>query len=302
MASETPIRLAHFSDIHVTARSSWRPRDFWSKRLSSWLNLRVLGRGRHFDRSDEVLAALLAEWRENLPDRLLFSGDATALGFEEEVARAAEMLRVGELPGFAVPGNHDYCTPADIHAGHFERHFSPWQQGERIGGAVYPFAQRIGHVQVVGVCSATANWMPMDARGGVGREQLDRLQALLARLEPGPRLLVTHYPIARAGGAPEHRFHLLRDLKDLVAVCARGGISLWLHGHRHDAYHHTAGRIAPFPVICSGSATQNGLWSYGSYLITGKRLTASQRIFDPGQGRFREHRTFDLELPVGASR
>jgi 3',5'-cyclic AMP phosphodiesterase CpdA len=293
-----PVRLVHFSDIHVTARSSWRPHDVLSKRLSSWVNLRFLGRGRDFARADEVLAALLAELLEERPDRLLFSGDATALGFEEEIARAAALLRVGELPGFAVPGNHDYCTLHAMRAGHFERHFRPWQQGERIDGAVYPFAQRIGHIWVIGVCSATANWMPMDARGGVGREQLDRLEALLGRLEGGPRILVTHYPIARAGGDPEKRFHLLRDLHDLIAVAARGGVGLWLHGHRHDAYHHAAGSIAPFPVICSGSATQNGLWSYGRYTITGTRLSASRRVFDPERGRFREHRTFELELPA----
>jgi 3',5'-cyclic AMP phosphodiesterase CpdA len=295
---DSTVRLAHFSDIHVTARSAWRPKDWVSKRLSSWVNLRFLGRGHDFRKTDEVLAALLADLEQRRPDRLLFSGDATALGFEEEIARAADLLRVKEWPGLAVPGNHDYCTAAAMRSGHFERHFAAWQVGERIGSDVYPFAQRVGHVWLVAVCSATANRLPIDARGGVGRAQLERLEALLDRLADGPRLLVTHYPIARADGTPEKRFHLLRDLDDLLAVTRRGGVSLWLHGHRHDAYHHRPGSLAPFPVICAGSATHAGLWSYGEYTLVGHHLHGCLRVFDPEQGRFQEGETFDLDLPM----
>jgi 3',5'-cyclic AMP phosphodiesterase CpdA len=291
------IRLVHFSDIHVTAPSAWRPRDLVSKRLAAWVNLRLLGRGFRFRKADEILQELRADLRRRRPDRLLFSGDATALGFEEEVARAASLLGVGELPGLAVPGNHDYCTQASMHSGHFERHFAPWQVGERIAPHTYPFAQRVGHVWLVGVCSATANRLPMDARGTVGAEQLQRLRALLGRLDGGPRLLVTHYPVAVAGGAPEHRLRILRDLGDLLHVAAAGGVGLWLHGHRHDPYHLDTGGHAPFPVICAGSATQTGHWSYGEYTIAGNRLHASRRVFDPEEGRFREAQAFDLELP-----
>src|SRR5205085_818761 len=113
----------------------------------------------------------------------------------------------------------------------------------------------------VGVNSATANRWAWDARGAVGQDQLDRLRLLLARLDGGPRILVTHYPIAQASGRRERRVRLLRDLDDLVGVATAGGIGLWLHGHRHDAYHHSAAETAPFPVICAGSATQTGQWS-----------------------------------------
>src|SRR5262249_58328354 len=103
------------------------------------------------------------------------------MGFPEEVARAAELLRVGRpdsMSGIAVPGNHDYCTPAAMRSGAFERHFAPWQAGERVAEAVYPFAQRVGPVWLVAVNSATANTWAWDARGAVGAEQLARLQAL----------------------------------------------------------------------------------------------------------------------------
>jgi 3',5'-cyclic AMP phosphodiesterase CpdA len=293
-----PVRLVHFSDIHVTVRRCvWRREDWLNKRMAAWVNLRLLGRGFRFRQAENVLAALLDELGQGRPDCLVFSGDATAMGFEEEVVRAAALLRVGDWPGLAVPGNHDYCTRSAMLSGAFERCFAPWQAGERVGTEVYPFARRIGPVWLVAVNSATANRWAWDARGSVGRGQLDRLEALLGRLEGGPRILVTHYPVALPGGQRERRVRDLRDLEDLLAIAAAGGVGLWLHGHRHNAYHHSAAELAPFPVICAGSATQTGLWSYGDYSIGDGRLIGRQRIFDPQQNQFREGRSFELELP-----
>src|SRR3954452_15232436 len=134
-----PTRLVEISDVHVTAPAyRWFPEDWFNKRLPAWLNLCWLGRGRRFAHAEAVLAALVAELRRRPPDRVVFSGDATALGFDEETARAAALLGAPgrePLPGIAVPGNHDYCTPRAA-AGPFERHFAAWQQGERVGGAV----------------------------------------------------------------------------------------------------------------------------------------------------------------------
>ncbi len=294
----TAVRLVHFSDIHVTARRCvWRGEDWLNKRLAAWVNLRLLGRGFRFRRTERVLGALLEELHRRPPDHVVFSGDATAMGFEEEMARAAVLLRVGEWPGLAVPGNHDYCTRTAMRSGHFEHYFAPWQVGERIGADVYPFAQRVGPVWLVAVNSATANRWAWDARGAVGQDQLDRLRLLLERLEGGPRILVTHYPVARASGRREPRIRILRDLDDLLTVAQQGGVGLWLHGHRHDAYLHRAQQLAPFPVICAGSATQTGLWSYGDYTIGDGHLSVRQRIYDPHQDCFREGRAFELELP-----
>jgi 3',5'-cyclic AMP phosphodiesterase CpdA len=293
------VRLAHVSDIHVQAPSTWRARDWLSKRLTSWVNLRLLGRGKSFAHAERVLQALREDVRQRGCDWLLFSGDATALGFEEEMARAAELLGVGQPdapPGLAVPGNHDYLTAPAAAGGHFENHFGPWLKGERVDGAVYPFAQRVGSAWVIAVNSSKANWWPTDASGQVGHDQLRRLEALLARLEGGPRILVTHYPICRAGGQREHPGHGLRDLEELIAVAGSGGIGLWLHGHRHDFYHHETPDGVSFPVVCAGSTTERGRWSYGEYTLTGRRLTAVQRVFDEHAGGFAAGRTFELEL------
>jgi 3',5'-cyclic AMP phosphodiesterase CpdA len=291
------LRLAHLSDIHVTAAGCrWRGRDWFNKRMSGWLNLRLLGRGPRFAHADAVLKALRDDLRQQRVDHVIFSGDATALGFAEEAARAAELLGVGDLPGLAVPGNHDYFTHADIRAGHFEKHFAPWQHGERVGGAAYPFAQRVGPLWLVGVNSAAPNFWPWDARGGVGAEQLARLDALLSRLGDGPRVLVTHYPVRLADGRRESRTHGLRDLDALVGAARRHGVGLWLHGHRHCPYEHPVSDETPFAHICAGSATQRGLWSYRIYAIDGPHLTATRREYDPAAGQFRDVSAFLTRL------
>jgi 3',5'-cyclic AMP phosphodiesterase CpdA len=300
------IRLAHFSDIHVSApRCGWRLADWFNKRLFSWMNLRLLGRGYRFRHNPRVLGALAEELGRGEFDRVIFSGDATAMGFDAELARATRMLgleRPDVLPGLAVPGNHDYCTRSAARSGDFERRFARWQEGERIGAAIYPFAQRVGDVWLIGVNSATANRWAWDARGGVGLEQLRRLEELLQRLEGGPRVLVTHYPVRVASGRREPRIRALRDLDALVDVAWRGGVGLWLHGHRHKAFHHLTPDFAPFPVICAGSATQTRRWSYSHYTLSGASLHAVQRVFDSRQGRFKEWDSFELKLPWPATR
>jgi 3',5'-cyclic AMP phosphodiesterase CpdA len=292
------IRLAHFSDIHVEARSRWRLRDWFNKRMASWLNLRLLGRGRRFRDAGRVLAALRVELRAGRLDHVIFSGDATALGFEEESARAAKLLGLDAdaLPGLAVPGNHDYCTYSAAAAGDFERHFAPWLTGERVDGATYPFAQRVGPVWLVAVNSAVPHWSPTDASGRVGADQLRRLETLLGQLQGGPRVLVTHYPVRLAGGGPERRHHALRDLDEVLAVARAGGVSLWLHGHRHDSYRHDATAEVPFPVICAGSVTDRRHRSYGAYTLDGNRLHALVRGYDENTDRFVDVETFEVTI------
>jgi 3',5'-cyclic AMP phosphodiesterase CpdA len=299
------IRLAHLSDIHITTpRLPWTLRDWFNKRHAAWMNFRWLGRGARFGRADEVLAKLMDEIAERRPDLTIFSGDATALGFESEIRRAAELLRVGDAsmpPGLAVPGNHDYCTAPAACSGHFERHFEPWLTGERIDGSAYPFVRRVGNVQIIAVNSCTGNFWPWDASGCVGHFQRQRLAKLLASLEPGPRILVTHYPVCYANGEKEMSVHGLRDLEEMVEVADAGGVSLWIHGHRHKAYYFQEPALAPFPVVCIGSATQTRFWSYGEYTIDGSRFHAQLRVFNGAEGRFVDGEAFNIEMKVNAA-
>ncbi len=291
------VRLAHVSDIHLTTpKLDWQRADWFNKRLSAWINFRWLGRRLRFRNADHVMK----RWREDVQahriDHIVFSGDASALGFASEIDKAADLLGVRCLPGLAVPGNHDYCTRPAAASGNFERAFALWQNGLRIDDAAYPFAQKVGHVWLIGVNSSTGNRWAWDAAGAVGAAQLERLARLLGRLDAGPRILVTHYPVCLASGKPERRTHGLRDLEELIRVATAGGVALWLHGHRHHPYRFQELPHAKFPIICSGSSTQTGLWSYGEYTIEGYTLHGLQRGYDAEAERFRDLEEFDLKL------
>jgi 3',5'-cyclic AMP phosphodiesterase CpdA len=299
-ADDGEVRLAHFSDIHLTTRRlGWSLHDLPTKRVTGWFHLRALGRGRQFRMAHDVARGLVREFRERKPDRIVFSGDATALGFDSETAHAARLLRVGENdlpPGLAVPGNHDYYTRASARSGAFERDFAPWLVGERVAEDVYPFAQRVGPLWLVAVSSCTANVEPWDASGEVGEAQRERLRELLDRLSTGPRILVTHYPVCLADGRPESRRHGLRDLEPMVRVASDGGVVLWLHGHRHHPYIVTRPPQAPFPVICAGSVSHLGIESYGEYVVGPRRLTGRWRVYDASTQSFRDGEAFEIEL------
>jgi 3',5'-cyclic AMP phosphodiesterase CpdA len=291
------VRLAHLSDIHITAPNlEWGRADWFNKRLAAWLNFRCLGRGLRFRHAKQVLTRLVAEIRERGIDHVIFSGDATALGFAAEYHKAAEILEVDALPGLAVPGNHDYCTVPAAASGCFERSFAPWLAGRRIDNETYPFAQRVGSAWLVGVNTATGNRLAWDAAGAAGPAQRQRLAQLLAQLEPGPRILVTHFPICLANGKRERRTHGLRDLDELVAVAAQGGVVLWLHGHRHSFYYFQSPPFAPFPVICAGSSTQTGLWSYPEYTLADNQLEVLRRVYNPAKKAFEDAERFTLQL------
>jgi 3',5'-cyclic AMP phosphodiesterase CpdA len=296
------VRLAHFSDIHVTARRlGWNRRDLFTKRVTGWMNLKLLGRGFRFRRAAAVAATLTRELHQRRPDHLLFSGDATALGFESELAEAAKALTVGDPalpPALAVPGNHDYYVRSAVRQGLFERYFAPWQLGRRLDERhVYPFAQQAGPVWLIGVCSSTCNFWTWDASGAVGPDQRERLRLLLRELPPGPRVLVTHYPVSLADGRPERRSHALRDYREVVRVAADGGVGLWVHGHRHHPYHRPVSPENPFPLVCAGSATQSNLWTYNEYAVTDRHVLVLRRRYSPLEGQFRDAETFELEMP-----
>lgn len=299
------IKLAHFSDVHLTTpRLGWGRRDYFSKKLTGWFNVKMLGRGRRFRFSTPVVDALVVDLKARGYDRLVFSGDATKMAFETEMKYAAECLGVADPampPGVCVPGNHDYYIRHDFLAGRFEKHFAPWLAGTRVDRDIYPFAVPVGHCWLVCVNSATPNFWAFDAGGRIGAEQLVRLRTLCDSLPAGPRILVTHYPLMKANRELEIPTRRLRDHRDAKAVAADCDISLWLHGHIHKGYVLDPGPDLPFPVICAGSATQEHRWSYNEYVIDEWSLTSTTRTYDPATGRFADGglRTVDLKRGAG---
>jgi hypothetical protein len=164
----------------------------------------------------------------------------------------------------------------------------------RIDNAPYPFAQKVGHIWLIGLNSSRGHWLPWDASGYVDRPQLERLLELAKRLDDGPRMLVTHYPVLRECGLRETGHHGLANLDEVLEAARGARISAWLHGHRHKAYCLTGAR--PFPLICSGSATDSSCWTYHQYEIDGKDLRLRRRLYRSANGHFETGDSLDLKL------
>jgi 3',5'-cyclic AMP phosphodiesterase CpdA len=295
MSDRGAVRLGHFSDLHLTTSPlRWRPSDWLTKRVTGWLNARLLPRFFRFRYAEDAVRALVADLGAADLNHAIFSGDASTLGFEAECRLAADILPVSTMPGLAVPGNHDYYTPAAEHSGGFERAFASWQRGLRIDDAAYPFAQQVGHIWLIGINSSRGNRLPWDATGCVDRPQLERLFELAKRLNDGPRLLVTHYPVLRESGQRETGHHGLANLDEVLKAARSIQISAWLHGHRHHAYCLTG--PLPFPAICAGSATDSGCWAYHHYEIEGRAFRIQRRVFRPARGCFEAGDSLELKL------
>lgn len=296
------IRLIHYSDVHLTAKPlGFRLRDVFSKKLLGYVNVRYLGRGARFRYAPEIVDALMADVRAGGFDHAIFSGDATKLAFDSEFAHAAGRLGVNDPtvpPTIAIPGNHDYYTAPVAKSGLFEKHFGPWLTGETVDGHRYPFARRVGHAWLIGVNSSYPRpFFTYGAGASVGKKQLERLKVLCGRLSPGPRIIVTHYPLRRPDGKLERRSHRLLDHWRVLPVAREVGVSLWLHGHIHTPFTLTASAEIPFPVICAGSATQTNRWSHNEYELDGNQLRVRRKVYDPDARGFRDAERYELLLP-----
>jgi 3',5'-cyclic AMP phosphodiesterase CpdA len=295
------LRLAHFSDVHLTSKKlGWRKRDFFSKKVTGWVNIRFLRRGARFKHAPDIVEVLMRNFRERNFDHLIFSGDSTHLAFKNEFAVAAQKLHVGDPtlpPVIGVPGNHDYYTMESHEKLLFEKPFAPWLAGERIGEHLYPFAKKVGGVWLIAVNSSTANRRLWDASGAIGPEQLFRLVQLCERLDSGPRIVVTHYPLRAKTGRVERRTHRLRDHVDALETAKQCKVSLWLHGHIHRGFVLPPTESIPFPVICAGSCTQTRRWMYNEYEIAEGQLKMLRRVFNQESEQFEDAERFELVLP-----
>ena len=295
------IRLIHFSDIHLTAKPlGWSPHDMYTKRLTGWVNVKLLGRGKSFKQAPKVIELFMKEVREQPVDGLIFSGDATGMGFESEFAVAAMAIGVGDddlPPAIAVPGNHDVYTRRSARKGYFEKYFGAWQKGIRIDEEhAYPFAQKLGHVWLIGVNSSTPNRWNWDASGNIDPLQLNRIEKLCKSLDDGPRIMVTHYPLRTATGNVEPAVHRLRDHRQALETARRCNIGLWLHGHIHRDFVLQPTAEIPFPIVCAGSTTQSNRMSYYHYTIEGHEVSAIRRVYEPTKERFVDRETYRLKM------
>src|SRR5262249_22577974 len=138
----------------------------------------------------------------------------------------------------------------------------------------FPYLRRRGPLALVALSTGLPT-APLMASGTLGKEQTERLAALLTELQQEGlvRVVLIHHP--PLGSRPHHK--RLTDAAALLSVLARHGAELVLHGHDHrQTLNWHAAVHGPIPVIgvpsCSaapGSAEDDPA-AYNLYRIDGE--------------------------------
>jgi len=222
--------IAHVSDFHLhPAPFPWQ----WPLRLKpalGWINA-VRKPGAH-DRAslDRTLDAI----RRAAPDHVVVTGDLYETGLVREIAAAGEVLAsLGDAAAVSwAPGNHDVYTtdvPARIAAGLAPWLAEPGRAAKDLREA-FPRTTMLAGVRIVALSSGTPTWT-FSAEGELGKAQLARLDAILARRPPASLdIVAVHHPPLPDGLNPLQR---LRDSHALLDILFAHGVPLLLHGHLH---------------------------------------------------------------------
>lgn len=233
-SAQEELTWVHFSDPHFTVPRFAHRRMLMNKRILGYLSWRKRRRNVH---RQEVLAAAVADAREQNPDQWLITGDLTHIGLPDEFAQARNWLReLGPAQNVSViPGNHEAYAPAAWET--TQQEWQAWMTSDgsermgRLDQAYFPYIRRRGPVAFIGVSSALPT-APFLATGAVGGEQLARLrEALISTAAEGLlRVVMIHHP--PQSGAVNKRKRLV-DAEAFREVIADAGAEVVLHGHAH---------------------------------------------------------------------
>jgi 3',5'-cyclic AMP phosphodiesterase CpdA len=260
------LHLAHLSDLHH--QLDWRKRSFWS---SGWrgapgrFELQVLGRLRRFLGVEQRIARLVEQVLMLAPDRVIVTGDLTALGDEHELRHARALLEPFIAAGIlvVVPGNHDRYTDARRDA--FEvvfRDLLTSDLPELADERGYPFVKLVGDRHaLVGLDSTRVQGWSHYVVGRLGAKQLRALARVLEHpaLDRRTVVLLAHHGPAGPSGAFDWNESGLIDADALLRTIRDRRVVL-LHGHSHHHYWHRARAGRPH-LIAGGSSTERaGFW------------------------------------------
>lgn len=262
-ADDVP-RIVHLSDVHVQV--DWRRRSLWH---SGWrgapgrFELQGMGRLKRFAEAESKVARLLEAAERRDAEKVILTGDLTALGDAEELRVMRTLLQplidAGRL--WLIPGNHDRYTDSSS-ARRFESVF-----GDLLGSDLpeyadvrgYPFVKLWGdRWAVVGLDSTRVHGWSQYVVGRLGRSQLDALARVLddPRLRGRSVLVLSHHGPHGPQGTFDWRESGLLDAQAFVEVLRERPVVL-LHGHSHLRYWHRAEGGMPHR-LGGGSSTEPG--------------------------------------------
>jgi len=299
-----PFALAHLSDPHLPIPpGALHPLgQLAGKRLLAYLAWR---RKR---RRAVPTEGLLADVAAAGADHVAVTGDLTNLALTAEFAAARDWLaRLGPPDRVtAVPGNHDATVAVPWSRGLGLWH--PWMSGDApepgpgSDADAFPFLRRRGPLALIGLSSALPT-LPGSAAGRLGPAQLARLPALLdaAGREGLFRAILLHHPPVPGQGGERKA---LTDRAALLALLARHGAELVLHGHHHVPMGEAVpGPSGPIPVIGTPQALATGRDRPGWHLHrigrdgAGWRIDTTLRLRGGTTGAFYDARHETRRLP-----
>ncbi|MGY4303025.1 3',5'-cyclic AMP phosphodiesterase CpdA [Bradyrhizobium sp. USDA 4369] len=220
--------LAHLSDPHLAPLPRPRLSELAGKRALGYLNWT---RNRYKYHRRDILDLLVSDLHTQMPDQIAVTGDLVNFALESEFPLAQAWLKTVGPPDkvTAIPGNHDaYVRSTRLR---FAESFSAYFGGDapQEGPATFPSLRRRGPLALISLSSAVPSG-PFMATGRLGSAQLAALEQLLQSIghEQLFRVLLVHHPLRSA-----NRMKRLTDAKDLIALLARHGVELILHGHDH---------------------------------------------------------------------
>lgn len=288
------MKLAHFSDIHLTQMPLRA--GFDAKRLAALGSYYLLGRAARFRGAAERIAVLLSDIDAMQVTHALCTGDVTQVSGVREFEAVAKLFgtRLSQPDRFTcIPGNHDrYVASA---SGGFERHFAALCEGGH-----FPFEKQLAPgVRLIAIDAARPTGL-FDASGLVGALQRNQLEAMLRRPSLATQFVIValHYGLRTASGLRDTRDHRLLDDQELLALLDDPSlpVDLILHGHLHRAF---IARSARRWILNAGSATDLGV-DCGYYLVDvdprSWEAQLSRRRWDAGTRRYVADEAFTSRL------
>jgi 3',5'-cyclic AMP phosphodiesterase CpdA len=254
------MRLVHLSDIHYLARLAVPGRRFMNKRITGWVNLRML---RSYQHDSGLIEGILAAIRDAGPDHLAITGDLTNLSLGIEFAELRLLLgRIGLPPDSVtvVPGNHDRYTGGADRSNRVLAYLEPYMRSDVAGDGAFPVVRVREGVAIVGLDTSYSR-PPFVASGRVGPRQLVRLVDLLGRGQLDdtfPVVLLHHPPYSWTTNRVSLRLSGLKDSLELYDALG-GRSALLLHGHLHkNTYRRREMDGTTVHVVGVASATRHG--------------------------------------------
>jgi 3',5'-cyclic AMP phosphodiesterase CpdA len=184
-----PIKVAHFSDLHVLDLDDVPFSRFLNKRITGYANLRFKRNHKH--RSGYV-GAIAREITLAGIDHVVITGDVTNLALESEFEAARALLEkdlgLDAHNVTIVPGNHDLYTRGSLLTKRFSTYFALYMQSDLpelavdVGVGAFPIVKLRGHAAFIGLSSAVPR-LPLVAAGKLGRAQLEALGRILSHPE-----------------------------------------------------------------------------------------------------------------------